>query len=464
MKIIHRIFYATCLILVAGVSHGETLLDIYEQALDNDPQLKADRAAYEANKEAINVARANLLPQISAGADYSDTTTDTKSSGTVVVGGGFSISSRDYSSDSNSTSYSVSLRQPLFNLSAWYGYKQGGVNTEKAEYDFKANQQALIIRVSQAYFQVLRAIDNLKTAQAQETALASQLEQTQQRFEVGLTAITDVLDAQSTHDSATAAVFDARGQLGIAYEALEVLTGQPYDTIAPIVDSFPVTDPTPSDRESWVNFALENNNDLASAKLTAEAARYGAKASKSNHYPTLSGALTYSNSDSETDSDGSISDSTTDRSSVTISLDIPIYTGGRTSAQRRQAYQTYMRAEDLYSLTQRNTIQSTRSLHLAVTTNVAQVAARRQAIISATSALEATQAGYEVGTRNLVDVLLSQRTLFQAQRDYSNALYDYVINSLKLKQAAGTLSAQDIIELNQWLDEQNQITRESVEQ
>ncbi len=281
---------------------------------------------------------------------------------------------------------------------------------------------------------------------------------------MGLTAITDVHDSQAAFDSATATTLQSRGQLGIAFEALEVLTGQPATAVAPIGKNFPVQNPKPLDRQEWVNYALENNYSLKAARLRAESLELSSKISKSAHLPTLNGTISYSNSDVDTTAGiTKLPDTVTDTTTVSLNLQIPIFAGGATSSRSRQAYQRYIQAKEQYNNTQRNTIQSARSSHLLVETSVATVGARRQAIVSSQSALEATQAGYEVGTRTLVDLLLSQRSLYQAQRAYYTALYDYILNTLRLKEAAGMLGPQDILELNQYLAVNNQVSRSQYE-
>lgn len=471
MKFLSKTSCFIAFVFVSQLSFSETLLDIYEQALENDPQLRADKAAYEAGKEAYKIGRAGLLPLITAQVGYSDSDGDTESSGAQVFNGIVIPSSGGQSStDSQTTSYSASLRQPLFDMSAWYSFKQGAARSEQAKAEFETAQRAMIIRVADVYLGVLRAIDNLETARSQEAALASQLEQTRQRFEVGLTAITDVHDAQSRYDSALATLFEAEGNLGITFQQFEVLTGHSPESLAPIADNFPVANPTPDNRQEWVNFALKNNSSLKAAEQSKEVGRFGAKVSKSGHLPTLSGTLSYNHSDgdSETTVGGvtgtNVSNRINEGTTLSFTLDVPIYSGGRTSAQRRQSHHQFIQSEEFYNLTYRNTIQDTRSLHLRVTTAVATINARRQAIVSAESRLEATQAGYEVGTRNIVEVLDAQQALFLAQFEHSNTLYNYILDDLRLKEAAGILSPQDIINLNQWLDTQNQINRESFEQ
>ncbi|MGH1470526.1 MAG: TolC family outer membrane protein [Cellvibrionaceae bacterium] len=448
-------------LLLTSQANSDTLEQIYELALENDAQLRADRAAYEAGKESYNIGRASLLPSISGSGSYSKS--EGNSEGTRY--NTFTSTAQDFDTDDGTTrtTWGANLTQPLFNMAAWYGFKQGKIGNESAEATFSANQQTFLLRVAEGYFNVLRAIDNLETSLAEEKALSSQLEQTKQRFEVGLTAITDVHDSQAAFDSATATTLQSRGQLGIAFEALEVLTGQPAMSVAPIAENFPVTNPTPLDRQEWVNFALENNYSLKKAKLNADNLELASKVSKSGHLPTLSTTISYSNTDSDTTAGVKLPDSVTDTTSVTLNLNIPIFSGGATTSRSRQAYQNYIQAKELYNNAQRNTIQSARSSHLLVETSVATVKARQQAIISSQSALEATQAGYEVGTRTLVDLLLSQRSLYQAQRAYYTALYDYILNTLRLKEAAGLLGPQDILELNQHLEVENQVSRAQYE-
>jgi outer membrane protein len=308
----------------------------------------------------------------------------------------------------------------------------------------------------------LRAKDNLATKIAEEKAIERQLEQTQQRFDVGLIAITDVHEARAAHDLARVTRLEAEGNLGIAREALTVLTGQAAGELWSLKESLPIASPDPVERAEWVDFALKQNMQIRAAFFAAEAAHQNAKAKKAEHLPKLTGNISYFDNSGDTDSSGFDPDTNqpfdvslpteTDGHQFGVTLNVPIFSGGRVSASRRQAYQEYMRAYETHIGTQRNIIQLTRSQHLQVVTDVGKVSARKQAITSAQSALDATQAGYEVGTRNIVDVLDAQRFLYRALFNYSNARYDYVVNMLKLKQAAGTLSPADISDLSSWLE------------
>jgi len=261
---------------------------------------------------------------------------------------------------------------------------------------------------------------------------------------------------------ATAQTLTDRGNLGIAFEALEVLTGTPHNTIAPLTEAFPVTKPQPEARGDWVEFALQNNYNLKSARFASEASRRGAQVSHAAHYPTLSASIGYNDTDADV-ADTVLFDRANNGATASINLSVPIFEGGGTSAGWRPAHESATPAPALYYKAQRDTIQQARSLHLLVTADVARVAARKQAITSSQSAVSATQAGYEVGTRNLVDVLQVQRTLYQARRDYSNSLYDYVINQFQLKSVAGNLTPNDVVEINQWLNAAASVNRAKYE-
>lgn len=451
--------FLSLLSLTPFSTQANSLLDVYELALQNDAQLKADRAAYEAGVQNRAIGRAGLLPQINASAQVSQVESETTFNTDTPEAPAGAVSKDDY----DSKGWEISLSQPLFNMAAWYTYKQGVTLSEQAEAQFGADQQSLIVRVSEAYFNVLRSIDTLEATIAEEKALEKQLEQTKQRFDVGLTAITEVHEAQAAFDSARAATLEARGNLGISYEALEVLTGKAEDRVAPLSGQFPVVEPVPANRADWVEFSLTNNYNLKAARLQAEAQLQSAKATRSNHLPTLGANLGYSDSEVDGQRANRPTDTATDGSSVSVRLDVPIFSGGATTGRSRQAYAQYTQLQELFNNTQRNVIQNTRALHLLVTTDVASVRARKQAIVSNQSALEATQSGYEVGTRNLVEVLLAQRNLFQARRDYSNALYDYVIDTIRLREVAGMLTPADVQEIDKWLLDDSLISRSKYE-
>ena len=447
--------------LVSG-AQAESLRDIYELALENDATLKAQQAQYLANLEDEKAALSQLLPQVSASYSYQNSDTDTTSpgiigfdpSGAPVIGNTFD------NTDIDTDGYQVSLSQAIFDLPAWFSFQSGRELSKQAEATFAGQQQNLIVRVVEAYLAVLRAQDNLRASKAREEAFGRQLEQNQQRFEVGLIAITDVYESQAAYDLAQVDRIADENSVAVALENLTVLTGQRHDTLDVLEENFDVKLPEPADRSEWVDFALENNFTLAASKYAEEAARQNAKANRLAHAPTISGSASYSDYDTEgsrfQDPAGIFNfppDSEQEQAVWGVELSVPLYTGGGLSAERRRAAQQYNAArEERINLT-RQTVTDARSLHMTVVNDVARVAARRQSIISSRSALDATQAGYEVGTRNIVDVLNAQNTLFSALRDYANSRYDYILNTLRLKEQAGLLSPEDVNRLDSFLKE-----------
>jgi outer membrane protein len=437
----------------SSLSNADTLADIYELALKNDAQLKIAEASYLANIETEEQAFSALLPQISASGSYQDDDFDSSGFNQNAL----AVLDSNYQADT--TAYSVSLQQNIFDLSAWFSFKSGKERTKQAQAQFSFDQQDVIVRVAEAYFDVLRQLDNLEASKAEERATKRQLEQTQQRFDVGLIAITDVHEARAVSDSTVVLRLTDEANLGTSYESLTVLTGQEHQNLWLLNKDFPVVDPDPMSRDEWVQFALKNNYALKAALYAAESARQNATAKKMGHAPTITGAFSYS--DQNRNGDVSITGSTiqipqdqdSDGTSVVFSLDVPLYSGGRISSMRRQAYQQYNGALQNKIETQRVVIRNARASHLTVSNDVQRVNARQQAIISTSSALDATEAGYEVGTRNIVDVLQAQRSLYLSIRDYANSRYDYVLNMLRLKRAAGTLTPQDVYDISKWLVE-----------
>lgn len=447
-----QLLIAAVAILAPQLALSESLVDIYESALTNDPVLKAARASFNADREIKNIARAALLPQISASGDYSETETTDDSRTTFNIEGQILSSVSKGDVESEGTSYSISLRQAIFDMPSWYNFKSGKALSESASAQFAADQQSLIIRVSDAYFNVLRAYDNMQTREAEERAIQRQLEQTRERFEVGLLPVTDVHEAQAVFDDAAVNSLEARGTLNIAFQQLQVLTGQDYDVLAGLADNFVATNPDPLSDAEWVDFAVGNNYQLKVAELGKDAAYNNAKAAAAARLPKITGRYSYFDSESDGTRYTSPFENQQDGNSVTVSLTMPIWLGGSLDAQRRQAKQQAIATGEGFTAAKRNTIQAARSLHQLVLTNNARVKARAQSITSADSALQATQAGYEVGTRNIVDVLVAQRTLFQARRSYANARYDYILSMMRLKEVAGQLAPDDIYQLNAWLD------------
>ena len=430
------------------VANADTLQQIYNLATANDPQIRAAEAELKANLENRNLGRSGILPQVSLGGSFSDQTSNYVGSAEETR---------------ESTTYSANVRQTLFDFPAWYNYKRGDTLANQAEQDYLSAKQNLILRTATAYFSVLSALDNMRATKSEEVALAKQLEQTRQRYDVGLIAITDVHEAQAAYDDVVARLVDALGLVGITFENLSVLTGQPHSSIATLNSEFPIVPPVPADPEEWVQMAMENSYTLKSAMLSRDAASFNAQSRKWEHAPSLSLGLSYQDQSVTTNSAIQFLNREGDTSSISLTLDVPLYLGGSVSSSRRQAAYQAIASQEILNNARLTLIQNTRNQHLTVSIDVSQVEARRQAIVSSQSAYEATRAGYDVGTRNLVDVLNAEQAVYQARRDYYRARYEYIIDRLGLDQLVGALGSSDISDIETWLDPARSIPRNIVE-
>ncbi|MEH6564966.1 MAG: TolC family outer membrane protein [Halopseudomonas sp.] len=429
-------------VLLAGVSGhvaaNTDLMTVYQEALLNNADLAAAQADARARQEALPQARSQLLPNIGlgAGAAREDLQID-------GVGG-----------DEYTTHYyQASLTQPLFRANRWFDYQSAKSLSQQAELEFSATQQNLILEVSEAYFNVLRASDNLATAKAEEDAFERQMEQAQERFDVGLSARTDVLEARAGYDSARAARLTAQTNLDVSYQALTRLTNQDYQSLFGMSHDLPVLPPTPANLQQWVETASAQNLNLLASRFAIDAAQDGLRSSKAGYAPVVDAFVRYNNNSGGAEVAGSVGQSTSDTelTSFGVEMTMPLFTGGLTTSQVRESTYRLTQAEQLSEAQLRRVVENTRNLYRTVTSSVEEVEARRQAIVSAKAALDATQTGYEVGTRNVVDVLEAQRNLFRTVRDYNTVRYNYIIDNLRLKQAAGTLSPGDLEELSNWL-------------
>lgn len=428
----HKILFSLLAVVTATLPLnvlGADLIDLYELARQSDPQLRSARAGFEATREGANQARALLYPDIRFTASKAENDED----GT------------DYSSDS----WTLSLTQPLFRRDRFVAVSQGDLQTERAQLDLTAAEQALVVRLAERYFDVLAALDNLEFAQAEEKAIQRQLDQTKQRFEVGLIAITDVHEAQARFDLAVAQQIVATNQLANARESLREVTGQYHRELRSLSVQVPLVRPDPADIEFWGTAALEQNPAVAAARINSESARTEIDRLRSGHYPTVDLVASRNHSDV---GGGLTGPREADTTSLRLELAIPLYQGGLVSSQIRQAEQIYNQALEALEQQRRAIELQTRSAYLGVVASISQVKALEQALVSSKSALQATEAGFEVGTRTIVDVLDAQRELFRAQRDVDRSRYDYVLNSLRLKQAAGTLEVGDLQQVNRWMN------------
>jgi len=427
---------------------ADDLLQIFNLAVDNDPEIRQARANFNASHTMIDQGRSFLLPTVNLTARTSRDTSGVD--GAAPTGGFFRTPSHSFANGFNNKGWGLSLRQALFNAEAWYSFQSAKRGDQAAAVNLARSEQQLILRVATAYFDVLRSQEALATFTAEEEASQRVLDQTRQRFEVGLVAITDVYDSQANADLASVNRLVEENNLSQKLEALEAITGRSHMALETLSAEFPITN-SDTPIEDWMTVAMDNNLAIQVAELDYSARGEDAKAAKARLLPTLDLNANYNWSQSGNPI-SFLPNLASESSALTLNLTVPLFAGGLNNARLRQAYYTRDASEEALLKARRDSTQSVRNAYRSVETDVRAVAARAQAIISAQSALEATQVGAEVGTRNVVDVVLSQRTVFQARRDFANARFNYVIDSLNLNQAAGTLSPQDVIDLNEWLN------------
>lgn len=428
----------TTLTATVGFAETVSLKRTYELAQQNDPQWAAIRNEYQANQQVLEQTRAGLLPQVNLKGNYNEENLD--------VDG---IDTFDY----NTTAYSANVVQPLFRLENWHTYQQGKALDSQYTAEFARYTEDFYLRVVTRYLDVLRARADLSFRKAEEEAIGRQLEQSKQRFEVGLVAITDVHEAQAAFDSAVSARISAESDLFVALRFLETITGARIDDVVGFQEEMPVVPPEPLDLNQWIERSLASNSTLQSAIFAAQAAEENYKIKRAGHAPTVDLVGSYGKQMSDAPANfmtPTIETPDTTQTVVSLQLNIPVYSGGGVSASRRQSMYQSMAAKDTEHYARRQVIQDATNYYQLVVANVAQVTARKQSQTSAKVALDATEAGYEAGTRTIVDVLTVQRNLFQAQRDYINARFDYLLNALRLKQVAGMLNEQEVLMLDRW--------------
>ena len=386
--------------------------------------------------ETKNQSVALFLPTISANAYYNDN--NDKSS--------LSADSDEYKTDG----YSLNITQPLYRHANYVGLTQADAVVAQAQANFEYAKQDLIIRVVKQYFAVLAASDDLEFAKAERKSIKQQLNQTQQRFNVGLIAITDVHEAKARFDQSTARAIVAENTLAISHEILREITNQNHSALSVLSTSHPLVEPEPANINKWINTANLQNVLLIASNKSVDVARAEVSLQKAGHYPTLDLTARHS-----VDKYGAgtplVGQSEQTSNSISLQLNVPLYQGGLVNSRTRAAAYRLKQAQENLDRQRRATERQTRNSYLSVIASISTVKALKQALASSSIALEATQAGFEVGTRTTVDVLNSQRELFLARRDYAQVRYNYILETLSLKLAAGTLSAVDIEQLNPWL-------------
>lgn len=436
-----------CLLLATGTQiRADDLVSVYQLALDADPQYLAALEAHKAALEVVPQSRAVLLPDVAITGDVSRNRFDPRDSG-------------DTSYSTNQT-YSVGLRQALYQRERWLQLEQADSRVAQADAELLAAQQDLLLRVATRYFLVLGAQDNVEFVQADKEAIARTLEQAQQRFDVGLAAITDTLEAQARYDLAVSDAINADRLLDDTREALRELTGELPVAPEILKAEIPLLPPEPADQDVWITAAVEQNPLVLAARAATTVAKQEIQVQNSGHYPSVDVVADYSYRDTQF---GGFTPLERNDSAIGVQLNLPLYQGGLVSSQTRQSRYQYNQAREEQEKQRRATERQTRDNYRGIISGISKVEALQNAVLSNEKAVEAAEAGFEVGTRAVVDVLDAQRELLRARRDYARSRYDYLLDTLRLKQAAGILHETDLVQINNWLEEYIPVPIQSTE-
>jgi outer membrane protein len=436
---------AAVALALASPADAADLLQIYRAAQAADAQYGAARASWSAGQEKLPQGLSGLLPQATLSGSTQHNDRDLRprgTTGTGVVGG---------STQFNSNSLTLSVTQPLYRAQNIATYDQARHQVAQADAVFAQAAQDLIVRVAQAYFDVLLAQDTLAFAQAQLTAIGQQLEQAKRNFEVGVATITDTHEAQARYDITVASEIAARNELEVRRRALSVLTGQPAPGLASLGGRFRPQMPDPPGMERWVQDALGSNTQVKAAEAARAVAAREVERNRAAHRPTLDAFASYTEAGSGSGTQGGVGTDTTSRV-IGLQLAVPLYQGGLVSSRVREALANEDKARQELESARRAAELAVRQGYLGVTSGLAQVKALEAALVSSQSSLDSTRLGQQVGVRTQVDVLNAQQQLSQTRRDLAQARYAYILSLLRLKASAGSLTEADLAQVNAWLD------------
>lgn len=428
-----RMSLALLLLAASPLLYAANLVDIYREAQQQDAAYASARFAYEAGQEKLPQGQALLLPTIGLGAD---TTAYRVDNGSTL-------------NRFNANSYTLSLSQPIYRKQNFAQYEQAKSQVDQAEAQYAGARQDLILRVAQAYFDVLLAQDNVVLAGAQKAAIGEQLAQAKRNFEVGTATIVDTHEAQSRYDLSTAQEIAAQNDLEIKQRALQLIISKIAPSLAGLSDKLPLVLPVPNDMNKWVESAEQLNPTLQIQRAALEIATQEVERNRAGHYPTLDLVASYRDANNASASVGVLGEMKT--TAIGLQFNLPMYQGGAVSSRVREAVSNQGKAREDLELANRQVALQTRQAYLGVTSGVAQVKALEQALVSSQSSLDSTKLGQEVGVRTNVDVLNAQQQLYTAKRDLSQARYNYIISQLRLRSAVGTLKEDDLEQVNQWL-------------
>ena len=449
--------FGIAIALFAGSASAENLLDAYKAAAQSDPKILEAAARKMAALEVKPQARGALFPQLNGSGQYASSDSNGKNTylSKDPITGEPEINYNNVEATSDYWQYQFELTQTVFNWNQWQTLQRADAEVALAEARYRAAEQDLLVRVASRYFDVLAAEDTLAAALATLQAVTRQLEQAEKRFEVGLIAITDVQEARAAHDNATAGVILAKRSLATAHEFLREITGEDYTTLVKPADDMPLNQPDPGDRQSWVSKAEAQNLDVIAARFDVDIAKRNVKIAESGHMPTIELFGTYAENDAATTQTNNgvkgPADSSGDQTVYGVQMTLPVFSGGVVSSQVRERVYLHRAAREKLEGSIRAAQRSSSDAFFGVVAEKARVVALKQAVASNKTALEATEAGFEVGTRTTVDVLDARRRLFEAERDYARSRYDYLINVVNLKSSAGVLAPGDLASINDFL-------------
>ena len=434
-----RLLVTLCLASIPlHTAYAEDLMEIYQLAVQNDPEFRISDINQSVAGESKSQSIAQMLPNLALSASSNRQRVQS-------IRGGFSISGTGLQHYWDSA-LSISLKQPVFNWGHWVQLDQSENKIAQAEAEYQAKQQNLMTRSAEAYFNILAAQDNLEFVDAEKKAIEKQLEQAKQRFDVGIIAITDVYEAQAAYDRALAAVIEAENQLDNSKEVLREIIGEHPADLKKLAPEIPLNTPLPDDISAWANTAESNNFSIVAQINQAEYVRKNIELQESKHLPTLDFVAQYRQLDN-----GNQVGFRGDNESFGLQLNVPLFEGGGTLSRTRQAQYEYESAKEELIKIKRSVTREVKDAYRGVLASIRQVHALKTTTESGELAVEAAEAGLEVGTRTMVDVLAIQRNLYKAKSDYARSRYDYLINGIKLKQAAGSLSNEDLLQVNQYL-------------
>ncbi|MBY0572437.1 MAG: TolC family outer membrane protein [Undibacterium sp.] len=435
-------FLAPSFILSA---QAEDLMHVYKQALAYDATYASARSSLTASKERVPQAKSQLLPNIAINANQTNAQTRFSPGNEGQIGlsptGGLAVITGQNTTD-HTTAYSLVLSQPLFRWDRWQTFEQSKLAAAIGEAQFAQAGQDLILRVAQAYFDLLAAQDVIESILAQKKATTEQLASAKLQYKVGTQIITDTYDAQAAYDLVVSQEISAQNDLENKRTALQAMIGNSPASVATLPSSVRLSAPQPAQIESWVSSAENQNYNVISAQFALESAQREIKKSRSGHLPTLDLVSSVSNTSTQ---------NTIRSKSIGINLTIPLYSGDGTSSRIRENLALEEKAKNDVDFTRRAAVQTARQAFLGVNSGIAQVAALEAAEISGQSSFDSNKLGYEVGVRINLDVLNAQRLLFSTRANLAKARYDTIMNGLRLKAAAGTLKEADLVQVNSLL-------------